>query len=43
MVTDYVMPMDKTYALLGKPKFSLEPGADETVAWLRTQPGYSPT
>lgn len=42
MVTDYVTPMDKTYALLGKPKFSLEQGVAETVAWLRTQPGYSP-
>jgi nucleoside-diphosphate-sugar epimerase len=40
MVTDYVTPMDKTYALLGHPKISLQQGVDETVAWLRTQPGY---
>lgn len=30
MVTDYVTPMDKTYALLGQPKVSLQQGVDET-------------
>jgi nucleoside-diphosphate-sugar epimerase len=43
MVTDYVTPMDKTCALLGSPKFSLEQGVAETVTWLRTQPEYTPT
>jgi nucleoside-diphosphate-sugar epimerase len=41
MVTDYVTPMDKTYALLSKPKISLEQGVRETVAWLKSQPGYN--
>jgi len=36
MVTDYVTPMEKTYALLGPPKVSLEQGVRETVAWLET-------
>ena len=40
MVTDYITPMDKTLALLGQPKISLEQGVAETVAWLRTQPGF---
>ena len=43
MVTDYITPMDKTYALLGKPKISLEQGVKETISWLRTQPEYAPT
>jgi nucleoside-diphosphate-sugar epimerase len=43
MVTDYVTPMDQTYALLGQPKFSLEQGVAETVTWLRTQPEFQPT
>ena len=38
MVTDYVTPIDKTYALLGQPKISLSEGVQETVTWLRTQP-----
>lgn len=41
MVTDYVTPMDKTFALLGQPKISLEQGVYDTVAWLRTQPGFT--
>ena len=41
MVTDYVTPMDKTYAVLGSPRISLQQGVEETVAWLRTQPEYS--
>jgi len=40
MVTDYVTPMDKTYDLLGQPTVSLQPGVDESVAWLRAQPEY---
>jgi nucleoside-diphosphate-sugar epimerase len=40
MVTDYVTPMDKTYALLGTPKVSLQQGVNETVTWLRSQPEY---
>ena len=36
MVTDYVTPMDQAYALLGKPKISLEQGVQETLTWLRT-------
>jgi hypothetical protein len=43
MVTDYVTPMKKTYALLGSPRISLQQGVDETVAWLHTQPKYTPT
>jgi hypothetical protein len=42
MVTDYVTPMDKTYAVLGPPKMSLQQGVNETIAWLRTQPDQSP-
>jgi len=37
MVTDYVTPMEKTYALLGPPKTSLEQGVSETVTWLQKQ------
>ena len=40
MVTDYITPMDKTYTVLGPPKFSLQEGVDETLTWLRTQPGF---
>ena len=40
MVTDYVTPMDKTYALLGQPKQSLEQGIQETVTWLRSLPEF---
>ena len=41
MVTDYVTPMDKTYTVLGPPKFSLQEGVDETLTWLRTQPAFA--
>ena len=41
MVTDYVTPMDKTYTVLGPPKFSLQEGVDETLTWLRTQPKFA--
>ncbi len=40
MATDYVTPMDRTYALLGQPTISLQQGIDETVSWLLTQPEY---
>jgi len=43
MVTDYITPMGKTYSVLGPPKFSLQEGVDETLTWLRTQPGFKPT
>ena len=43
MVTDYVAPMEKTYAVLGQPAISLDQGVQETVAWLRTQAGYQGT
>ena len=43
MVTDYVTPMEKTYALLGPPKTSLAEGVQETVTWLRTLPGFTKT
>jgi hypothetical protein len=36
MVTDYIVPMEKTYALLGPPKTSLQQGVAETVAWLQS-------
>jgi len=41
MVTDYITPMDKTYSVLGPPKISLEEGVNETLTWLRTQPGFA--
>jgi len=40
MVTNYVTPIDKTFALLGRPKISSEQGVAETVAWLRTRPEF---
>lgn len=40
MVTDYITPMNKTFALLGPSKISLEQGVEEAVAWLRKQPEY---
>jgi hypothetical protein len=43
MVTDYITPMDKTCALLGNPKTSLQQGVNETITWLRTQPEFQPT
>ena len=41
MVTDYVTPMDKTYAVLGSPKITLQQGVNETLTWLRTQPAFA--
>ena len=43
MVTDYVTPMEKTYALLGQPKTLLEQGVDETAVWLKNQLGENKT
>jgi nucleoside-diphosphate-sugar epimerase len=37
MTENYVTPMDPTFAALGHPRFSLEQGVRETVAWLRTE------
>jgi len=33
--------MDKTYAVLGSPKLTLQQGVNETVTGLRTQPGFA--
>ena len=35
--------MDKTYAVLGSPKITLQQGVNETLTWLRAQPGFKPT
>jgi nucleoside-diphosphate-sugar epimerase len=35
MTTDYVVPLDKSLALLGPGPMSLEDGVKKTVAWLR--------
>ena len=32
--------MDKTYAVLGSPKITLQQGVDATLTWLRTPPGF---
>ncbi|MGB7731404.1 MAG: NAD(P)-dependent oxidoreductase [Candidatus Acidiferrum sp.] len=37
MTESYVTPMEPTFAALGSPKYSLELGVQETVAWLRTE------
>jgi GlcNAc-P-P-Und epimerase len=37
MTEDYLTPMDPTFSALGPPKFSLEEGVRETVAWLRSE------
>jgi len=39
MTDDYLVPMERTLALLGKPPVSLEEGVRETIAWLQTHPG----
>ena len=43
MVTNYITPMDKTYAVLGSPKITLQQGVNATLTWIRTQPGFKPT
>lgn len=35
MISDYVVPMDLTYHVLGTPRYSLEEGVEQTVRWLR--------
>ena len=35
MTTDYIVPLDKSLALLGPGPMSLEDGVKKTVAWLR--------
>jgi nucleoside-diphosphate-sugar epimerase len=37
MVTDYIVPIEKTHALLGPPRASLEQGVAETTAWLKSR------
>ena len=39
MTTDYLTPMDQTFALLGKNPYTLEDGIRETVEWLRSNRG----
>jgi nucleoside-diphosphate-sugar epimerase len=39
MTDDYLVPMDRTLALLGPPITSLEEGVRETVDWLQAHPG----
>ncbi|PAW83765.1 MAG: hypothetical protein B9S33_13105 [Pedosphaera sp. Tous-C6FEB] len=39
MTDDYVVPTERTLALLGPPLISLEEGVRETVAWLQAHPG----
>ena len=33
--------MDKTYAVLGSPKITLQQGVNATLTWLRTQPEFA--
>lgn len=35
MTSDYLCPMDATYAVLGPPPLSLQQGVNETLAWLQ--------
>ena len=39
MTEDYLVPMKPTFEVLGPPRFSLEEGVEETVAWLKSQGG----
>lgn len=39
MVSDYVVPMEQTFAILGRGPVSLEAGVSTTVAWLRSDAG----
>ena len=39
MITDYVTPMEKTFAMIGYPLVGLEQGVKETVAWLDKKHG----
>jgi len=40
MVTDYAVPMEKTFDVLGPGPYSLEQGIDQTVRWLKTHHGW---
>jgi hypothetical protein len=37
MVTDYAVPMEKTFDVLGPGPYSLQQGIDESVRWLREE------
>jgi nucleoside-diphosphate-sugar epimerase len=37
MTQDYRVIMEPTYNVIGRPRFSLEQGVQETLAWLKTQ------
>ena len=39
MITDYVTPMETTFAVLGKPEHTLEEGIVRTVEWLQEDHG----
>jgi len=39
MTQNYIVDMSPTYAALGNPKYTLEHGVKETVAWLESQGG----
>ena len=38
MTEDYPVPMESTFALLGRPEISLVEGTRRTVAWMRANP-----
>jgi hypothetical protein len=37
MVTNYIVPMEKNFSLLGPPRTSLEQGVQETTEWLKSR------
>jgi len=39
MTDDYIVPLETTLQLLGKPEISMQQGIKETVAWARKHPG----
>jgi nucleoside-diphosphate-sugar epimerase len=39
MTDDYIVPLDATFQLLGRPEISMQQGIVETVAWSRKHPG----
>lgn len=39
MTEDYLTPMDKTFAAIGQPKYTVEQGMEQTLDWVR---GYAP-
>lgn len=40
MTTSNPAPMEKTFKAIGKPKYGLSEGIDETVSWLRAQQNF---